>query len=181
MKPKKEDQVKKDKGKSEKKVDAKEKKEDGKKAKVGNAQVEKVPDGQKPAKDGYWHPPEGTTHAPAEGPIPTEAPQAVNNESSTPQFVTPSSTEVIPFYYEQRPLDLTLGASEFQQKIQEYGLSKVDVFLPSDELPKELRRFKTLPPESQAALERLITDKSPIIRKRVLVILQYLYMVTSLV
>ncbi len=95
--------------------------------------------------------------------------------------MTPSATEVIPFYYEQRPLDLTLSASEFHQKIQEYGLSKVDIYLPSDEIPKELRRFKTLPPESLDAFERLLADKTPIVKKRILIILQYLYMVTSLV
>ncbi len=147
-------------------------KEDTKKAKV-----EKVPEEKKDSKDAIWHPPNTDSSAPS----PAEIPQVASGEPPASQYVTPSATEVIPFYYEQRPLDLTLDANAFHQKIQEYGLSKVDIYLPSDEIPKELRRFKTLPAESLAAFERLMADKPPIVKKRILIILQYLYMVTSLV
>ncbi len=139
--------------------------------------MEKAPEEKKDSKDAFWHPPNTDSSAPS----PAEIPQVASSEPLASQFVTPSATEVIPFYYEQRPLDLALSASEFHQKIQEYGLSKVDIYLPSDEIPKELRRFKTLPPESLAAFERLMADKPPIFKKRILIILQYLYMVTSLV
>ncbi len=178
MTPKKDDKGKKEKAKPDKKGEAKGKKEAGKKTKA-----EKVPEEKPPSKDDFWTPPDASSATPSPAEVPgSNAPaQAVDGESPASQFVTPSATQVIPFYYEQRPLDLALSASEFHQKIQEYGLSKVDIYLPSDEIPKELRRFKTLPPESLDAFERLLADKPPIIKKRILVILQYLYMVTSLV
>ncbi len=177
MTPKKDDKGKKEKAKPDKKEKPKGKKADEKKIKV-----EKVPEEKADIKDGFWHPP--TTGSPMIGPAvapaTSETPQVASNQPPAGQYITPSATEVIPFYYEQRPLDLALNASEFHQKIQEYGLSKVDIYLPSDEIPKELRRFKTLPPESLAAFERLLADKTPIVKKRILIILQYLYMVTSL-
>jgi hypothetical protein len=156
MKPKKEEKVKKEKEKPEKKEKGKGKKEEE----------------QQSGKDEFWQPP-ATSSSPSISP---DA-QAGSSDGTTTQFVTPIATDVKPFYYEQRPLDLTLNASSFQQKIQEYGLSKVDIYLPSDDVSKELRRFKTLPAECSSALERLLSDKSSIIKQRVLIILQYLYMV----
>ena len=145
----------------------------GQKEEEKNIQVKTSPEEKIESRDVFWHPPTNAFPSPI-------SPEKLTGED-TLQYVTPCASEVIPFYYEQRPLNLNLTAREYLQKIQEYGLSKVDIYIPSDDISKELRRFKTLPPDSFAIFEHLLADKSSIVKKRLLIILQYLYMVSSLV
>jgi hypothetical protein len=104
-------------------------------------------------------------------PSPILAPAAGSTD-----FLTPDATQVVPFFYDQRQLDLSLPASFYSEKIEEFGFNRVDVHLPGEPLEEELRRFKGLPEDSRNLLQKLLSQKSSDIQKRMLIALQYIFM-----
>ncbi|HMF30321.1 MAG TPA: hypothetical protein VKK79_02835 [Candidatus Lokiarchaeia archaeon] len=110
----------------------------------------------------------GTAEKPAD--------QKVESTVAPTDFITPDAAPLVPFFYDQRKLDLNLPPQFYKEKIEEYGFNKVDVHLPGEPLQEELRRFKGLPEESRNVMEKLLSKKSEEIQKRMLIVLQYIFM-----